>query len=195
VELWIGCVAGALEESDYKAKLAAAGFLGIDLEATRVYNARDAHSFLAEAGLDPDAISEAIDGKFASMFVRAVKPKASVEVFDPAMCCSTGVCGPAPSPVLPRFAADLDWLATQGIRVRRHNLAQEPAPFAANESVKAALAASGTTCLPMILVNGEVKSTGKYPVRTTLAHWTGVAIDPPVSLSILGNRPAESGCC
>ena len=143
VELWIGCVAGALEESAYKAKLAAAGFLGIDLEATRVYNACDAQSFLAEAGLDTNAISEAIDGKFASMFVRAVKPRATVEVFDPAMCCSTGVCGPAPNPVLPRFAAVLDWLGEQCVQVRRHNLSQDPAAFA---SKVAAITAERGVC-------------------------------------------------
>ena len=55
-----------------------------------------------------------------------------LQVFDPAMCCSTGVCGPNPDPVLPRFAADLQWLATQGIAVERFNLAQEPQAFAAS---------------------------------------------------------------
>jgi ubiquinone/menaquinone biosynthesis C-methylase UbiE len=76
VELWIGCVAGALEENEYRVKLAAAGFEGIELEATRVYRAEDARSFLAGAGLDASTISGEIDGKFASMFVRATKPSA-----------------------------------------------------------------------------------------------------------------------
>ena len=76
VELWIGCVAGALEENEYRAKLAAAGFEGIELEATRVYRAEDARSFLEGAGLDAGTMSSEIDGKFASMFVRATKPSA-----------------------------------------------------------------------------------------------------------------------
>lgn len=76
VELWIGCVAGALKESEYRAKLAAAGFQNIELEATRVYRAEDARGFLEGAGLDPNTMSSEIDGKFASMFVRASKPSA-----------------------------------------------------------------------------------------------------------------------
>ena len=194
MELWIGCVAGALEETAYGEKLRAAGFAGVSLEPTRIYKAEDAKAFLATSGLDSEAIAAEIDGKFASMFVRAVKP-AVVEVFDPAMCCSTGVCGPAPSPVLPRFAADLDWLAGQGVKVLRHNLSQEPAAFAGNERVKAALAADGTDCLPLIFVNGEVKAKGKYPVRFTLAGWAGVPMERPMELPVMGNLSPEKSCC
>jgi arsenite methyltransferase len=74
VELWIGCVAGALEEAEYEAKLAAAGFTAIALEPTRVYRAEEANTFLAAAGLDATALGPVIDGKFYSAFVRAVKP-------------------------------------------------------------------------------------------------------------------------
>lgn len=74
VELWIGCLAGALEESEYRGKLAQAGFGGIDLEVTRVYKVEDARGMLAEAGIDADAIAADVDGKFVSAFVRAEKP-------------------------------------------------------------------------------------------------------------------------
>jgi hypothetical protein len=121
--------------------------------------------------------------------------KTIMDVYDPAMCCSTGVCGPAPDPFLPRFAADLEWLASQGVDVRRHNLSQEPAAFAGNESVKASLAADGTDCLPMILVNGEVMSKGKYPVRYTLARIAGIKTEPsPVELPIHTTKSSETGC-
>jgi len=76
VELWVGCVAGALNEEEYRAKLAEAGFEEIDLEPTRVYRVGDAREFLAEAGIDPDAIGPEVDGKFMSAFVRAKKPAA-----------------------------------------------------------------------------------------------------------------------
>jgi SAM-dependent methyltransferase len=76
VELWIGCVAGALEEGEYREKLAKAGFEEIDLEPTRVYRAEDARAFLAGAGLDADTIAPHVDGKFLSAFVRARKPAA-----------------------------------------------------------------------------------------------------------------------
>ena len=75
IELWIGCVAGALEESDYRARLAKAGFEAVDLEPTRVYTAESAREFLTNAGLDPDAVAGAVDGKFISAFVRARKPR------------------------------------------------------------------------------------------------------------------------
>jgi SAM-dependent methyltransferase len=74
VELWIGCVAGALEASEYRAKLHEAGFEAIDLEPTRIYKAEDARGALARAGLDAEAIAPAIDGRFMSAFIRARKP-------------------------------------------------------------------------------------------------------------------------
>ena len=77
VELWIGCVAGALEEREYRDKLVAAGFEGVDLEPTRVYRVEDAREFLAGAGLDVDAIAPEVDDKFMSAFVRARKPRSS----------------------------------------------------------------------------------------------------------------------
>ncbi len=74
VELWIGCVAGALEESDYRRLLAEVGFEEIDVEPTRIYRAEDARDFLESAGLDPAAVGAQVDGKFMSAFVRARKP-------------------------------------------------------------------------------------------------------------------------
>jgi SAM-dependent methyltransferase len=74
VELWIGCVAGALELSEYRMKLAAAGFEAIDIDPTRVYKAEDARQFLAREGIDADAIAPLVDGKFMSAFVRARRP-------------------------------------------------------------------------------------------------------------------------
>lgn len=71
---WVGCVAGALDEADYRSKLAAAGFGGIDIEATRIYRAEDAREFLAASGLDASAIANEVDGRFFSAFIRATRP-------------------------------------------------------------------------------------------------------------------------
>lgn len=101
-----------------------------------------------------------------------------VQVFDPAMCCSTGVCGPSVDPVLPRFAADLDWLKAQGIEVERYNLSQQPAAFAENAVVRQALQDRGNDCLPMILIDGRIVADGQYPQRSTLAALAGVAYTP-----------------
>jgi 2-polyprenyl-3-methyl-5-hydroxy-6-metoxy-1,4-benzoquinol methylase len=83
VLLWVGCVAGALDENEYRGKLKAAGFEQISIEPTRVYRVQDAREFLSSAGVDVDAIAPQVDGKFMSGFVRAVKPEA---------CCGPGCC-------------------------------------------------------------------------------------------------------
>jgi SAM-dependent methyltransferase len=94
MELWVGCIAGALSENDYRAKLAAAGFGDIDLEVTRVYGAEDARTFLAAEGVDADAVAKDVDGKFVSAFIRATKPAACCA---PAAKTATACCAPAPA--------------------------------------------------------------------------------------------------
>src|SRR5258708_3713333 len=83
MELWVGCIAGALEEFEYRDKLFQAGFVSIDIEPTRVYKSEEAHDFLEAAGLDADRVAPMIDGKFISAFVRAVKPAARGIVVGP----------------------------------------------------------------------------------------------------------------
>ena len=74
MELWVGCIAGALQQSDYSAKLAKVGFDEIEFESTRVYSIEDARQFLAGEGIDVNAIAPLVDGKFSSAFIRATKP-------------------------------------------------------------------------------------------------------------------------
>ena len=95
-----------------------------------------------------------------------------IEVFDPAMCCSTGICGVDVDPKLVQFAADLDWLKEKGADVQRHNLGQEPKAFAENPAVLKQMQ-QGVECLPVILVNGEIFSTAKYPSREEFASRFG----------------------
>ncbi len=101
-----------------------------------------------------------------------------LQVFDPAMCCSTGVCGPSVDPALPRFAADLEWLKGKGIEVERYNLAQEVAAFTSNPVVKTALNSHGSKCLPLVLLDGKIVSEGTYPTREELAKFTQVRFEP-----------------
>ena len=107
-----------------------------------------------------------------------------LEVFDPAMGCSTGVCGPAVDPALPQFAADLEWLKSKGIGVDRYNLAQQVAAFTANLAVKKALNSKGTKCLPMVLVDGEVKSEGAFPTRGQLAAFVSIPYEPGLKVKV-----------
>ncbi len=82
--LWVGCIAGALEESEYRAKLLAAGFTGIDFEVTRTYNVEDARQFLTASGVAVDEIAPQVEGKFVSAFIRATRPAVA--------CCEPGCC-------------------------------------------------------------------------------------------------------
>lgn len=83
--LWVGCIAGALDEGDYRARLTAAGFEAIDVEPTRIYQVEDAREFLSGKGVDVDAMAEAVEGKFMSAFIRARKPAARE-------CCAPSCC-------------------------------------------------------------------------------------------------------
>lgn len=114
--------------------------------------------------------------------------KRHVEVFDPAMCCSSGVCGPSVDPVLLRVSSDLKWLSLQGVAVTRYNLAQQPQAFMANDAVKAVLAAEPESCLPIVLVDGKVMSRAKYPSREELARWLGLC-------ATAATDPVQQPCC
>jgi arsenical resistance operon trans-acting repressor ArsD len=118
-----------------------------------------------------------------------------LEVFDPAMCCSTGVCGPSVDPALPTFAADLDWLTSTGATVRRYNLGQEPGEFAGNERVRALLQEQGEAALPVVFTDGELRSSGRYPTRDEIVAWSTTTA-PAVSAEAAGTAAevSASGC-
>lgn len=99
---------------------------------------------------------------------------AKLQVFDPAMCCSTGVCGPRVDPTLPRFAADLEWLKSKGFEVERFNLAQQVASFTSNGKVKQALNSQGTQVLP------------NQPLPIVMINASAAAVVCPTSLRRFG---------
>ncbi|MDR0478825.1 MAG: arsenite efflux transporter metallochaperone ArsD [Burkholderiaceae bacterium] len=120
-----------------------------------------------------------------------------LEVFDPAMCCPTGVCGVDVDPVLAQFAADLKWVEAQGVVVERHNLGQEPQAFAANPDVVKEMEA-GMDRLPILAVDGRIVSTGMYPPRIQLAQKLGVALaseDKHHATTGCGCSPKSGSCC
>lgn len=110
----------------------------------------------------------------------------TIHVFDPALCCSTGVCGVEVDQQLVGFSADVDWAKLNGAAIERFNLAQQPLAFAENRVVKGFLERSGAEALPLILVDGEVALAGRYPNRAELARWAGIAQT---------EEKPESGCC
>ncbi len=109
-----------------------------------------------------------------------------IQVFDPALCCSNGVCGVDVDQQLVGFSADVDWAKQNGANIERYNLAQQPMDFAENTLVKAFLERSGEEALPLILVDGEVALAGRYPSRVELSRWTSIA---------LVEEQPKSGCC
>jgi len=123
--------------------------------------------------------------------LREEKAMKTIEVYDKPMCCSTGVCGPKVDPVLPRFAADLEWLKSQGHRVERFNLAQQPDAFVRNKEVHELVASLGTSCLPLIVVDGRIVSRRGYPSREMLTLWT----TKEQSQSVLPVAGDGGGCC
>ncbi|TVO67125.1 arsenite efflux transporter metallochaperone ArsD [Denitromonas ohlonensis] len=114
----------------------------------------------------------------------------SIQVFDPALCCSSGVCGVDADQALITFAADLEWAAQNGARIDRFNLGQQPLAFAGNATVKSFLDRSGPDALPLILLDGEIAMAGRYPSRAELTHWLGTADAAPAEA-----EPEVSGCC
>jgi len=97
-----------------------------------------------------------------------------LEVFDPPMCCSSGVCGPNVDPKLVQFSAALEWLRSQGIQVKRFNPSHQYEAFAGNATVVSAINDGGLNCLPLILVNGSIVSRGVYPAKEELAAMAGL---------------------
>lgn len=137
----------------------------------------------------------------------------TIEVFDPAMCCSTGVCGPQVDPDLARFAADLRVVRRAGAQVTRHTLSQEPVAFVESDVVRGIIQAGGEDALPVVLVDGRLKWAGHYPTTAELTALTALTAIPapvpvPVPSGYADSNPtaddaagcrtaddADTGCC
>jgi hypothetical protein len=120
----------------------------------------------------------------------------AILIFDPALCCSTGVCGTEIDQSLVNFSADVDWLKHSGGQIERFNLAQQPMDFVNNVVVKAFLERSGAEGLPLVLVDGEIAMAGRYPARNELARFAGLSCaesDAPVSE--VKSCCSGSNCC
>lgn len=112
----------------------------------------------------------------------------NIQIFDPALCCSSGVCGVDVEQALVSFAADLSWAKENGAKIERFNLAQQPIAFAENTLIKGFLERSGQEALPLVLVDGEVALAGRYPQRAELARWAGIG-------QVSDENKAAESCC
>lgn len=117
----------------------------------------------------------------------------TVQVFDPAMCCPTGICGPGVDPALLQITRDLRWLTAQGATVQRVGLAQEPLAFVANARIAGLMQAFGDGALPAVLVNDAVLAHGRYPTRQELVD--ALSATPAPTQRSLSVQDAAGGCC
>ena len=117
-----------------------------------------------------------------------------IQIFDPALCCSTGVCGTEVDQALVDFSADVDWLKRAGGQIERFNLAQQPMSFVENATAKAFLERSGADALPLVLVDGDIALAGRYPTRKELAKFAGVS-EQPSEASTSGCGCSGKKCC
>lgn len=134
------------------------------------------------------AVAQAASSKEFSM--------STVQVFDPPMCCSSGVCGTEPDITLARFAADLQWVQAQGVQVQRFTLSQQPEKFTGQPLVLQAINAGGTGALPIVMIDGQIVAEKQYPSREQLATKLGLmAAATPGAVKAGGCGCAPGKCC
>jgi len=123
----------------------------------------------------------------------------TITVYDPAMCCSTGLCGTDVDQKLVDLPADLDWIKTQGVTVLRFGLSRESAEFAANDTIRQIMQESEGDDLPVFMVDGNLKAKARYPGRAELAEWGGLSAPTPEIAEQVRESIAEpakaSSCC
>ena len=125
----------------------------------------------------------------------------NIQIFDPALCCSSGVCGVEVDQALVGFSADIDWAKQNGALVERFNLAQQPMVFAENAVVRGLLERSGESALPVTLVDGELALAGRYPTRDELTRWAAITPASTAPAPTASNVPAAASsaaagsCC
>lgn len=123
----------------------------------------------------------------------------SIQIFEPALCCSSGVCGVDVDQTLVTFTADVAWLKAQGVQIERFNLAQQPLVFADNAVVSAFLMNSGVESLPLTLLDNQIVLAGRYATRQELARWAHIALPdgskPKIKGIVKPSGCGGIGCC
>ena len=123
----------------------------------------------------------------------------NIQIFEPALCCNTGVCGVDVDQTLVTFTADVAWFKTQGVQIERFNLAQQPLVFADNAVVSAFLMNSGAESLPLTLLDNQIVLAGRYATRQELARWAQVPLPdvhkPQIKGIVKSSGCGGSGCC
>ena len=196
---YTGCIAGALTDGEFRDGLAAAGFTDIEISEThRVHEFASSAIIRARKPAQPTSATTETESSpaMATLNVTQVAPESTtpvtarrVELFEPAMCCQSGVCGPSVDQQLIDVREDMRWAASQGAEVSRHNLSSDPDAFVANPKVTGLMQAFGEGALPVLVVDGDIAVHGRYPSREELAGVLALKAEPIVEL------PQSSGGC
>ena len=205
---WTGCIAGALTEDEFRDGLAAAGFTDIEIREThRVHEFARSAIIRARTPEHPASSATPTTGTesaaaMSTLTITHVTPEAPasahrIELFEPAMCCQSGVCGPSVDQQLIDIREDLRWTQHQGAKVTRHNLSSDPDAFVVNPKVTGLMTAFGEKSLPALLVDGDIVMHGRYPTREQLAGFLAAKPDPVAELPVSsdGCGCGSSGCC
>lgn len=118
-----------------------------------------------------------------------------LEIFDPSMCCSTGVCGPSIDPELMRIAITINTLKEKGIVIQRHGLSSEPQDFVSNTTINTLLQKEGVDILPVTLLDGAVVKTKAYPTNEELSKWLGIEMAHDSQWKTNNSCCGPKGCC
>jgi len=178
---YTGCIAGALTEQEFRDGLAGAGLVDVEISETHKVHEH--------------ATSAIIRARKAPSTPTGASTPRRVELFEPAMCCQTGVCGPSVDQQLIDVREDVRWAEAQGAAVSRHNLSSDPDAFVANPKVTGLMAAFGDAALPVLVVDGEIAVHGRYPSRDELSGLLGGQAQ---ALEMVGGDACgcePGGCC
>lgn len=117
-----------------------------------------------------------------------------VEIYEPAMCCSTGICGPGVDPELLRVSTFLNEMEGEGRKISRYNLSSDPMAFVTNKEINDIIANEGTEALPITVVDGEIRQKGSYPSNANFAEWAGMTREDIIKMVQKSQKPADGGC-
>ena len=202
---YTGCIAGALTEEQFRDGLTAAGFTDIEIRATHQVHEHASSAIVRARKPDtppaprPDAKPESCHAMTTLNIINvsAETPAVArrIEMFEPAMCCQSGVCGPSVDQQLIDIREDLRWAQTVGAHVSRHNLSSDPDAFVANPKVTGLMAAFGEKALPVLLVDDDIVIHGRYPSREELVKLLDMKVEPVVESQQSSSLYGPGGCC
>jgi arsenite methyltransferase len=201
---YTGCIAGALTEDEFREGLAAAGFAEIEIRQTHRVHEHASSAIIRARKPDatavptfpPTPITESqpmtsLDITTSETAAGAIR----VELYEPAMCCQSGVCGPSVDQQLIDVRENVRWAQAHGAEVTRHNLSSDPDAFVSNPKVTGLMAAFGENALPVLVIDGEIAVHGRYPSREELAGLIQAKVKPIVEPAQSSGGYGRGGCC